>query len=97
VIYRVVYLTKTLNWGIYREVKKGKKVLITTLKYTKVPTTYKLCFGSIYPLNLAIWFNLSHNTICHFFSIHTLDFNLRLCEMVVDIIMYIREIFYEFS
>jgi hypothetical protein len=32
-------------------------------------------FGSTYPLNLTIWFNLTHNTICHFcFSIHKLDF-----------------------
>jgi hypothetical protein len=35
--------------------------------------------------------------ICHFcFSIHKLNFNWRLCKMVVNIIIYIRIIFYAF-
>jgi hypothetical protein len=43
-------------------------------------------------LKLAIWFNLPHNAICHFcFSIHKLNFNLRLYKMVMDIIIYFRK------
>jgi hypothetical protein len=49
-----------------------------------------------YPINYAIWFNLPHNAACHFcFSIHKLNFNLRICKVVVKIIIYIK-IFDEF-
>jgi hypothetical protein len=46
-----------------------------------------LVFGSTYLIMLFVIF----------FSIHKLDFNLRLCKMVVDIVIYIRKIFMNLS
>jgi hypothetical protein len=58
-----------------------------------VQITPKVCFGSINPINYAIWSNLHHNASCHFcFSIHKLNFNLIFCRMVVDIIICIKNI-----
>jgi hypothetical protein len=83
---------------LQRGIIETEKVQITTRKYSKSacnPLNYVLV--QFTPLKLATWFNLPHHAICHFcFSIHKLNFKLRFCKMVVDIITYIRKIFCDF-
>ena len=49
------------------------------------------------PSKLCCLVQLTHNTICYFcFSIHKLNFNLKLYRVVMYIIIYIRKMYYEF-
>jgi hypothetical protein len=60
------------------------KVQITTLTIFWFNLTPKLCY----------LVQLTHTAIRHFyFSMHKLNFNLRLCRLVVNIIIYIKKIF----
>jgi hypothetical protein len=57
---------------------ENSKLLLSSI--VKIKITSKLCFGLVYLLNYAIWLNLLHNIIYHFyFSMHKLNFNLKFC------------------